>query len=293
MLADKPQTVIVAHGVAHGVSVGNVASSAGWDIGEKPTVRMTYLEYPKYIPPDGPVCHRDDEEYHLNKPYKEHPTQEDEDRIAVRKATGWASDKIKHYKPLGNYEELPATGPELRVRKAQDYVKPKVVLPTAKRSTRGKGGKAEEDDDSLAQLLKVGEPVRGAVSQFSYQYYRFELQQQLNLVFHLRRIDGDPDIFISNEIEQPSAPSRGISPSTKTGTSPSPRPPVDPSPRSTVTVPVGTPREAGPRTKRVALGNKAPTKRLDGVTRFGAGGSGAGGGKPKGMVFVGVAPPMA
>ena len=183
------------------------SKNAGWDIGENPTVRMAYLEYPIYakrdptksdayvLPPT--VCRRDENEIFRKQPF-ERGSEEEQARLAVRNVTGWASDRREVYKPLGIAEELPATGPELRVRKMADYSKPRVVLPTAKVKRKGK-----EDEDELGRLLTLGEPLTGRVNQFSYTYFRFELTQPQNLVFNLRMLEGDPDMFVSNEVEQP------------------------------------------------------------------------------------------
>lgn len=174
-------------------------NTAGWDIGERPTVRMAYLEYPIHAAPAFNVCHRDEAELHHMTP-KERGSKEEQTRLALRNTSGWASDKREIYKPLGNPEALPLTGPELRGRKAAEYAKPRVVLPD-KRFKKGSGGKG--DDDLTHTQLFIGEPVRGAVSQFCYQYYRFELHKQVNLLLTLKSVNGDPDLFVSNEIENP------------------------------------------------------------------------------------------
>ena len=78
----------------------------GWDVGERPTVRMAYLEYPRYAPPETPICRRDDEEMQLKKPF-ERPSEsvEEQARVAARNTSGWAADKVKSYKPLGKLED--------------------------------------------------------------------------------------------------------------------------------------------------------------------------------------------
>ena len=35
------------------------------------------------------------------------------------------------------------------------------------------------DDDNMATLIKLDEPVQGSVNQFSYQYYRVELHENI------------------------------------------------------------------------------------------------------------------
>ena len=44
---------------------GGRAGGSGWDVGERPTVRMAYLEYPVYAPPHDGVHVRDEAEMRL------------------------------------------------------------------------------------------------------------------------------------------------------------------------------------------------------------------------------------
>ena len=86
----------------------------------------------------------------------------------------------------------------MRRRKGAEYVKPKVVVPE-KIQKKGK----QEDLADLAVQLEAGVPVHGEVRQFQYQYYQFELPERLNLVIALRASQGDPDLFVSNEVMTP------------------------------------------------------------------------------------------
>ena len=171
-------------------------SPSGWDVGERPTVSMPYLEYPRYVPTNS-VCLRDEAQMSLFVP-KVAVKSAEHQRLEERNRTGWASDKREIYKPLGAPEDLPGTGPEMRRRKGAEYVKPKVVVPE-KSQKKGK----EEDLADLAVQLEAGVPVHGEVRQFQYQYYQFELPERLNLVIALRASQGDPDLFVSNEVMTP------------------------------------------------------------------------------------------
>ena len=63
-------------------------ASKGWDIGELPTVRMAYLEYPEYVPTQFAVNGRDADNVSFAMP--KGPSSTDEQaRVAVRTHTGW------------------------------------------------------------------------------------------------------------------------------------------------------------------------------------------------------------
>ena len=93
------------------------ALPAGWDVGERPTVHMAYLEYPEYVPSLA-CCHRDEGSAQTIQPVAAAKTQATS-RQEMRNVSGWSSDTRKVYKPLGRLEDLPQTGPELRRKKVR------------------------------------------------------------------------------------------------------------------------------------------------------------------------------
>lgn len=171
---------------------------AGWDVGERPSKPMAYLEYPTYQPSLS-ICRRDGDELRVAVP-KAQNVMDEQARIEVRNQCGWASETRDIYKPLGAPEELAPTGIEQRRRKGAEYIKPRVVLPREK--SRRKSGEIEDEHDH-AITLRAGVAVQGEVSQFEYQYYQFELKEPVDLHFELRTLAGDPDIFVSNEVLEP------------------------------------------------------------------------------------------
>ena len=60
-----------------------------WDVGERPTVRMAYYEYPAYLPKTI-VCHRDEHQVRLEVVGG---LELDQERQLLRAVTGWASEK--------------------------------------------------------------------------------------------------------------------------------------------------------------------------------------------------------
>ena len=172
-------------------------------IGDRPTVLMAYLEYPKYVPPTT-VCHRDEDGVDHMFPWAK-DVNEERARVDERNRTGWASDGRHAYVPLGNPEDFPYDALEIRERLTKATAKPKIVLPKRERKRSKSGGlSAAEDDETSAERLFVDTPVQGSVKQFCYQYYRFDLKQpKKNLVLKLTAVDGDPDLFVSNELETP------------------------------------------------------------------------------------------
>ena len=171
-------------------------------IGDRPTVLMAYLEYPKYVPPMT-VCHRDEDGVDHMFPWAK-DVNEERARVDERNRTGWASDGRHAYVPLGNPEDFPYDALEIRERLTKATAKPKIVLPKRERKRSKSGGLSAEDDETSAERLFVDTPVQGSVKQFCYQYYRFDLKQpKKNLVLKLTAVDGDPDLFVSNELETP------------------------------------------------------------------------------------------
>ena len=78
-------------------------------IGDRPTVLMAYLEYPKYVPPTT-VCHRDEDGVDHMFPWAK-DVNEERARVDERNRTGWASDGRHAYVPLGNPEDFPYDAP--------------------------------------------------------------------------------------------------------------------------------------------------------------------------------------
>ena len=169
-----------------------------WDVGDRPTVKMTFLEYPEYRPPTSNLTKRNGEEVCMAPLSKD----EEQARLAVRNSTGWASGKgtaSKTYKSLGEYEELPRTGYEMRQMKAEAVRKVRVVVPDIE-------AKKKADDEEIASnaiTLLPDKVAYGDVKQMQYVYYQFELTEHRNLKFHLHSTLGDPDIFVSNSCMQP------------------------------------------------------------------------------------------
>lgn len=133
---------------------------------------MPYLEYPEYLPSQL-VQSRTGQELCYQIP-KSQEKEEEHARLQMRNSAGWASEKREIYKPLGNPEDLPSTGPELRMKRSQAVRKPRVVLPDKKR-----GPAEEEEGDGTAIPLAVNTTVRGSITQFHYQYYMFELSDNV------------------------------------------------------------------------------------------------------------------
>lgn len=169
-----------------------------WDVGDRPTVKMTYLEYPVYRPPTSKLTKRDGEEVCMPPLSK----SEVQARLEVRNSTGWASGRgtaSKTYKSLGEYENLPRTGMEVRMMKAESVKKVRVCVPDIE--AKSKADAQEVAANAIPLLPDV--IARGDVKQMQYVYYQFELTEHRNLVFHLKSTLGDPDIFVSNSCMQP------------------------------------------------------------------------------------------
>lgn len=174
--------------------------SAGWDVGERPTVPMPFIEYPVHRPDSKPVESRTDELLSYNTPKDfQCSSPEVHARIVERTSTGWASDKRHRYKPLGNPEQLPRSGAEIRFRKAEATKKLRVVQPEKHQKKKAE----EEEPGANATRLQTDEPMRGEVRQFNYVYYQYELEEPMDLVVQLTAVEGDPDVFISNDVMQP------------------------------------------------------------------------------------------
>lgn len=163
----------------------------------RPTNRMAHMEYPQYDP-SSPFMRRNHEAVRHEVPEAKEKEQA-QARINTRNMSGWASEKREVYKPLGPPEEMPQTGAELRRMKETEYMsrKPKLVMPTEK-----KKGRLQEDED-MAQKIRLGESVTGFVRQFSYQYYQVDLRERVWLKINLTGISGDPDIFVSCDNPSP------------------------------------------------------------------------------------------
>lgn len=149
----------------------------GWDVGERPNIRMAYLDYPEYLP-GPPASQRNEQELRSVQDSKE----DREAREAVRHVSGWASEKREIYRPLGNPEELPLQGSELRRRKGADYRKPRIVRPREHHTAH------EQHASSIATHLQPGKPVRGEIRQFEYAYYQIEMHERIRLLLTLRTI---------------------------------------------------------------------------------------------------------
>ena len=179
---------------------GRQKDSAGWDVGERPTVPMPFIEYPVHRPDSKPVESRTDELLSYNTPKDfQCSSPEVHARIVERTSTGWASDKRHRYKPLGNPEQLPRSGAEIRFRKAEATKKLRVVQPEKHQKKKAE----EEEPGANATRLQTDEPMRGEVRQFNYVYYQYELEEPMDLVVQLTAVEGDPDVFISNDVMQP------------------------------------------------------------------------------------------
>lgn len=170
---------------------------AGWDVGEMPTVRMAYLEYPTYTPRE--LSQRDQENTRAFVTDAEMLKREKR-RMQVRSETGWASSRRGAYKPLGAPDlTLPLTGDELRRSKEAEAaaVRPKVVNP----DERKKANRAQKEDE--IEQLELGQPIRSSVRQFNYVYYKVPLRVRANLRITVTCLSGDPDVFVANDTTAP------------------------------------------------------------------------------------------
>ena len=157
-----------------------------WDVGERPNVRMAYIDYPEYEP--GPLtAHRDD----VGLRSKVGGSKEEREvRESERHATGWACERREKYRPLGKLEELPMAGAEIRQQKSAAYRRPKIVLPREVRAH-------EVQHQSSTTRLVPGKKVHGTLREFTYTYYEIEMHERIRLVLTLKTFTGDPDIFVS------------------------------------------------------------------------------------------------
>ena len=172
-------------------------AAPGWDVGELPTVRMPYMEYPLYTHSD--LRHRDQEITHATTTRAAILEQEAR-RMQRRSETGWASTRRGAYRPLGTPDlTLPPTGTEVRQKQdtARAMSKPRLVRP----EERKKANRAEKEDE--VEKLELGMPVLGSVNQFCYHYYEVRLPTRVNLRIEVKQISGDPDIFVSNDNPTP------------------------------------------------------------------------------------------
>ncbi len=165
----------------------------GWDVGELPTVRMAFMEYPAYAP------HRLSQRDHDTTRTATTRNAEllaEQRRQQTRSETGWASSRRGAYRPLGTPDlTLPSTGDELRrIKEAtSERTKPRVVKP----DERKKASRAREEDE--IEKLELDQPLRASVRQFCYAYYEVWLRERSNLRITVKTLSGDPDIFVSTD----------------------------------------------------------------------------------------------
>ena len=182
-----------------------------WPIGERPTVRMAYMDFPEYkwspqhrLQGYGTYLCAEEARERVACGTNEIVEKVEAERasvrqrVATRAVTGWASEKRETYRPLGAMVELPESGAEVRKSARGKYHTPTIVMPDEPVST---GREANQ----TATVLVAGKRVRGNVGQFEYRYYQIKLDERFSLSINLTCLSGDPDIFVSNTATEPTS----------------------------------------------------------------------------------------
>ena len=163
----------------------------GWDVGERPNVRMAHIEYPSYEFSKAAI--RDADQVQSVQQTKAVQLE----RIDARTSRGWASAQRQIYQPLGSLEELPAQGSDLRTKRGVDVPRPVVVMPGHNQAV------LELAMARAATPLMADTKVWGQVSQFQYRYYSIKVHERLSLTINVEKLQGDPDVFVSMECNEP------------------------------------------------------------------------------------------
>lgn len=171
---------------------GPRARRRGWDVGERPTVRMAYFDYPEHAP--TPHAKQRDENELRSDPVSRETLHA---RAALRQRSGWASEVRGTYKPLGKVEDMPRLGVDVRRRLMGKYRKPKIVRPLQDKESQ------DVNMTFSAITLIPDTATRGVVRQFEYTYYQVEVRDRVTIEIRVEALHGDPDVFVSNHHDKP------------------------------------------------------------------------------------------
>lgn len=168
----------------------------GWDIGERPTVPMAHFRYP-IIQPD--TLMRRSGLHCVTEREQQQKQRERERRLRAVAETGWASPRSGVYHALGELQDLPVDGSQLR-RAPPPWMQ--VAKPVAVQPARAFVDTSNVPSEEARAIL-LERPAKGFVAKFKSRYFSVTLEYALPLRLTLRCISGDPDMYVSNETTHP------------------------------------------------------------------------------------------
>ena len=164
-------------------------ASGGWDVGQRPTSQMAYIEYPEHERVDAMT--KDAYGYESAKPGRLPRYIERRNRHTAASQQGWGSANTQKYRPLGEVD--PHLDP-VRFIAARHATQLRIVHPEAEEKEAG---------DARLLPLMAGRRISARVHKHSYAFYSIDVQPGLVLRVKVTTLRGDPDLYVSNRTRFP------------------------------------------------------------------------------------------